>query len=378
MKTIQQKYSSEQRKIEELLGPELYEFFKDSGVILAGGAITSLFTNKEINDFDIYFQDLRTLVDAVAFCFGEEDYCRYDSLDGGISTIRFHNMTDKSMLLEANGQNIQFIHFDYFNSIGDIFNTFDFTCCMGAYDFKNEMFVMHEDFMKHNSQRYLKFNNGTAFPLVSLLRVDKYKQKGYEISKSEFIRIAMQCMQLELNNWEDIKSHIGGMYGYDMSDVFDENKDFNIAEVIDQLDNIDTKKIKKYIPMADLSFKEVIEKIDDGKDIPELPMKQREGCFYKTVSADMKSPIFKDKGLDYSVGNIVDGGQHGIYVSKDLHNLEYSYPIVVELEPVGYVQVIEDNNFIYKKRVIGKLKVTNSASYEEMEGGALMNKYLIK
>ena len=46
-------YEVEKRKIKEMLGSEVYDVLKETKCVLAGGAITSLFTNKEINDFDI-------------------------------------------------------------------------------------------------------------------------------------------------------------------------------------------------------------------------------------------------------------------------------------------------------------------------------------
>lgn len=108
---------------------------------------------------------------------------------------------------------LQLICFDTFDTPKKIFDTFDFTVCMGCYDFKKEKFVLHSDFLKHNSQRILMFNDKTRFPIVSALRVDKYKQKDYTISKTEYLRIILTCMDLHIDNYEDLKEQLGGMYG---------------------------------------------------------------------------------------------------------------------------------------------------------------------
>ncbi|WP_317947265.1 hypothetical protein, partial [Rossellomorea marisflavi] len=139
-----------------------------------------------------------------------------------------------------NDANVQVIHFDYFKTPQDIFKTFDFTVCMAAYDFGSEEFVLHEDFLKHNSQRGLHFNSNTAFPIVSMLRVKKYEEKGYRISKPEFIRIVMTCMNLEINTYEELKDHLGGMYGVNYDKLFKdiEDEEFDIGKAVDLIANI--------------------------------------------------------------------------------------------------------------------------------------------
>ena len=49
-------YEFEKNKLKAYIGKKQYELFKSYRCILAGGAITSLFTNRPINDLDIYFR----------------------------------------------------------------------------------------------------------------------------------------------------------------------------------------------------------------------------------------------------------------------------------------------------------------------------------
>src|SRR5690606_3144507 len=97
-------------------------------------------------------------------------------------SVYVNGLTQRSIMIGDKENIHQLMWFKYFNTAQDIFNSFDFTVCMGAFDFETEEFIFHPDFFKHNSQRYLKFNTGTDFPVMSLLRVDKYRQKGYDIS----------------------------------------------------------------------------------------------------------------------------------------------------------------------------------------------------
>lgn len=220
-------YQYEKNKFYAYLGEYVLKLFKKHDVFIAGGAITSLFTNSEINDIDVYFRNEKSLISFLKDC--------WQSNDTWVVTL-----TKKSVLLKIEDLNIQLIHFKYFKDAEDIFNSFDFTVCMGAFDFNTEQFVLHEQFLKHNSQRHLKFNKQTDFPIVSLLRVQKYTNKNYRISKPEFIRIILRCMTLEIKTIEGLKNHLGGMYGinYDKIIQLDQDEEFSLGLVIDKIADV--------------------------------------------------------------------------------------------------------------------------------------------
>lgn len=221
----------EKNKLYEHLGKKLIKKLKKYNAFVAGGAITSLFTNKDINDIDIYFRDEKDLINFITEIYNNNYW--------------IVSCTDKSILFQYKREDhncidIQLIYFKYFKDAYEIFNTFDFTVNMGAFDFKTEEFVFHDDFLKHNSQRILKFNDKTAFPIISLLRVQKYKEKGFSISKPELLRIALTCMKLKINTYDELKNHLGGMYGVNLDKLFEEieGKEFDLQEAIDVIANV--------------------------------------------------------------------------------------------------------------------------------------------
>lgn len=217
----------ERNMLYNYLGERLIKILKKYNCYIAGGLITSLFTNREINDVDVYFRKKDDMLGFIEDLWGDRTY------------VVSH--TDKATLFNYYGElDVQVIHFDYFETPGDIFNTFDFTAVMGAFDFATEEFVFHRDFLKHNSQRILKFNKNTAFPLISLLRVKKYEEKGYTISKSELMRIALTCMNLNINSYEELKDQLGGMYGESYDRMFEElsDEEFSLEKAIDYLQNL--------------------------------------------------------------------------------------------------------------------------------------------
>jgi hypothetical protein len=260
-------YQFEKNKLYAYLGEELVISLKQHKAYIAGGTVTSLFCNREINDVDVYFRN-------------EESICKFmsDIWHGGRYIV---SHTKKATQLMYDDVNLQAIHFQYFTSPEEIFSTFDFTVCMGIFDFSTEQFILHPEFLKHNSQRILKFNSDTAYPIVSLLRVQKYEKKGYAISKPEFIRIILTCMNMDINTYEELKEQLGGMYGINYDKLFEDVKEdeFNLEAAIDKIENIalDEDYFKKPDPVE-------FNKLDDILDtIAKKPRKILEvnGKLYK-------------------------------------------------------------------------------------------------
>lgn len=209
---------------------DLWAILEDNGCFVAGGAVTSVFTGKPVNDLDVYFPSKEAFSKVMAEIYAHDNI--------GFGDARMCHITDRSILLTSDEQDVQFIVFKFFDSVQDIFNSFDFTAVMGAYDLAKDQFVFHPDFFKHNSQRFLKFNKGTDYPLISMLRVDKYRERGYTTSKQEMLKIGMAINAKNFDSWEKVRDEVGGLYGLDASEVFNTEIEFSIDAAIDQLDNL--------------------------------------------------------------------------------------------------------------------------------------------
>lgn len=205
-------YQAEARKITSL--------GKFPGAFAAGGAVTSVFTNAEINDVDVYFKT-------------KEDFERAieDAYENGFWCVA----TTKRAVTFADGDNIvQFMYFDFFPTAEDIFKAFDYTIVMGAFDYDTNEFVLHDDFLKHNSQRFLRFNARTRYPLASATRVLKYQGRGYTIGKGDVLKIALACRGVKIDNWEDLRDQVGGAYGEKVL-LGSEGQEFSLSAAIEAL-----------------------------------------------------------------------------------------------------------------------------------------------
>lgn len=265
-------YEYETKALKEYLGG-LYYVLKRYKVFLAGGAITSLFTNKEINDLDIYFRSKEELSDFL-----------YEEMRG--NWVVAH--TAKAFLFKYQNLKVQAIYFRYFDKAEDIFKTFDFTVCMGAFDFEQEKFVLHDDFLKHNSQRILKFNPDTAFPIISALRVDKYKKKGYYISKCEFLRVMLTILDTNIDNYENLKAQMGGMYGENYDTVLEPvgDDDFSIRTIIDKMSqlNVSDKQLGGIGEKEINDWDEFVHKITGVK----IKCFEHMGNFYRIIQGEIE------------------------------------------------------------------------------------------
>lgn len=186
-------YSAEARKL-----TEKWDAF--AGAYAAGGAITSVFTGTDIRDVDVYFKSREAFELGVCQSYDEGLWCVGSSKRAVTFSDRSNNIT-------------QLMHFDFFPTAADIFKAFDYTIVMGAYDYDAKEFVFHDDFLKHNSQRFLRFNPGTRYPLASATRVLKYQQRGYSIGKGDILKIVMACRGVQIETWEQFADQIGGAYG---------------------------------------------------------------------------------------------------------------------------------------------------------------------
>lgn len=382
-----EEYKYEKEKLLSLIeDKELIKIFKDNNAILAGGCIRNVFTKSDVNDFDVYFRNADDFYNCAIELY-ESNYYNSGYTDKAIT------FSVKSIGVKNSNITIQLISFNFYNDVKDIFDNFDFTICMGAYDFKDDKFVLHKDFLKHNSQRILFFNEKTRFPIISGLRVQKYKSYGYEISKSQMIKIFLSICNLDIKNYEDLKKQIGGMYGNNLEKNIPEKKDkeFDLMDYIEDigknylkhdeedfykkmdmnnlriiLAKISGKKIK-YVEFNNKNYEILCEKKDVIPVFEEISIEEENKELYKKVDINsvIKFPIklykfvekssytntfrsfyrssFEYRKNEYVIPDNIGSKNSGIYCStiKELNrntyvNYDKKYVVELIIEKIDY------------------------------------------
>lgn len=193
--------------------------FTPKNSFIAGGSLTSVFTNQPINDVDLYFKTKEAFIDAVRDAYDNSLWCVTAS--------------DRAITFASGDNIIQLMLFDFYETADAIFDAFDFTVCMAAYDVDGEAFVFHPDFFKHNSQRHLSFHSGTRYPFGSLLRTIKYRERGYKMGRGDLLRIALCCHGVKLESWDDLAAAVGGQYGERV--LLETDQPFSVTAAVDLL-----------------------------------------------------------------------------------------------------------------------------------------------
>lgn len=200
------------------------------GCFIAGGAVLSRVTKQPIADYDVYPKSREAMLDIFAILL-EDGYVV--NLSDRAATFKLNNV------YADNGERaiVQVIIGD-FTFPRDIFDCFDFTVCMGAYDVDQKKYFFDERFWPDVAAKDLVFNPGTLYPLNSLIRVNKYKAKGYHISKPQMVKMILTCMQSQFpSSWEDLEHQIGGTYGRQIS-INSKDLEFNMENIFAVLDGL--------------------------------------------------------------------------------------------------------------------------------------------
>jgi hypothetical protein len=233
-------FLSEKAKLLEGINIEGFlNILKEANAIIAGGAITSVFTNREIKDYDIYFRDEKSY-NIVDTFLNEKGELFFDS-----NNAKTYSLITKTIQLikptRLRGENVF-----------DIINTFDFTICMGAYDFRGEEFGYNYKFLLHNAQKILVFNIAARQPMSSLIRVLKFKERGYSISSIELIKIALAINNINIKDNFDLADNLRSIqatYLYDFYNFLSSEdkryKQYNMTEAIIKLEEFNDKNLKE-------------------------------------------------------------------------------------------------------------------------------------
>lgn len=321
-------FTFEKNKLKAYIGDDIYNSLKKSKAIIAGGMISSLFTNKEINDVDVYFRDYSSL-----YLFADQ------TLTDNHVVSHTHKATQFIKKYLDNQILVQIIHYRTYKKVEDIFDTYDFTVCMGAYDFEIEEFILHPEFLKHNSQRILRFNSNTSYPLISAIRTQKYENKGYTISKAEYFRVLMTCMTLDIKSYDELKEQLGGMYGESYDRLFDDVKDeeFNLHLAIDRIANFSKSEsyFKEYRPI-DYNIDDILDELDKGE---RFVVTLKDGKKYRVINGEMVGEYYSEKeSVEVDVNELYKNKKFYKFVQKtsdklcSFYNPSFEYVIGEEVK----------------------------------------------
>lgn len=194
-----------QHKIENCIDASILRWMQEYDVFVAGGAVNSVFSNREVNDVDLYFPSVDSFHKFMNTIIDEE-------------LVKFSFVSKKSITMIQKSERVrdfklQAVICGWYNTVESVFDSFDFTCCMGAWMPNKEEFVLHPRFMMDIAARGLHVNTNTKFPFQTVKRILKYMGYGYNINRLELYKLLFSiAMNTKVENWNNVRDILDGYY----------------------------------------------------------------------------------------------------------------------------------------------------------------------
>lgn len=219
--------------------------------IITGGALVSLLTGEPVNDYDVYLKTKEACIVVAEYYVNRwntlhpddkvaelrvneagrisvfipskgtvgEDTSEESDIDEGevdtpvdedaqVSKPRYRPvyMTSNAITLSNKIQ----IVIRFYGDVEEIHKNYDFAHCTCAWSaWSNELFLP-EKALECIINKEL-FYVGSKYPLCSIIRTRKYLERGYHIDAGQYLKMAIQLNQLDLNNVEVLKDQLVGV-----------------------------------------------------------------------------------------------------------------------------------------------------------------------
>lgn len=227
-------------------------------LVVSGGSITSLLQNIEVNDYDIYIQDMDVLIRlATYYCPGivldgrkrdeylasqdkSEEYLQeYGFEDDSQLTVLYRTLKPDQVKLQipSGGRRIPLkavegeepakyqasflsqnaisltddiqIVLRFSGTVEQIHKTFDFIHATNYFTYKDGV-VTNIKALESIITKTLRYQ-GSLYPITSIIRIKKFLKKSWTINAGEMLKMMFQVSQLDLTNIDVIEEQLIGV-----------------------------------------------------------------------------------------------------------------------------------------------------------------------
>jgi hypothetical protein len=200
----------------------------ESGIIIAGGALVSLYTGEVPNDYDIFFPDLvqrNAVHDFYAKCIETPgvycsqnrrgEFCLDEQHHAGGYVINKDDVTGKHLpkIITPNavtlGNNVQLITRHY-GITSQVLKSFDFDHTRLAYKYPANELVLDKNALSSILTKELRYGE-SDYPLAALIRAHKFINRGFTFPFPELLKIILQINALDLSDPDVLKDQLMGV-----------------------------------------------------------------------------------------------------------------------------------------------------------------------
>lgn len=223
------------------------KIIKDNTVI-TGGAIVSLLTGEDVNDYDVYFRTREAVVKVAQYYVHQFNEAHSTSItleedeeSGKISVFvkskgvagETDGVTDETepkaeergvvedkakpkyrpVYLTSNAitlsDKIQII-IRFYGEVEEIHKNYDFAHCTCAWSSWDNSLILPTKALECIINKELYYI-GSKYPLCSIIRTRKFLKRGYTINAGQYLKMCLQLNELDLHNIEVLKDQLTGV-----------------------------------------------------------------------------------------------------------------------------------------------------------------------
>ena len=216
-------------------------------ILVSGGSITSMLLNEEVNDYDIYINDMSVLKSLVQYYINpfsdisildgrtDMDKCEWmlDKLSVAKRTLKEdqiklyfsevvwkrvnedkpeEDMNYTPMFFSPNAislsDKIQIVLRFHGDNVA-IHKTFDFIHATNYFTF-HDWLVTNKDALESILTKQLRYQ-WSLYPLTSIIRIKKFVKRGWNISAGEMLKMMLQVSDLDLKDPDVLEEQLIGV-----------------------------------------------------------------------------------------------------------------------------------------------------------------------
>lgn len=240
-KAIKSILAKTHRNFVESIKDDVVKELINKNSIISGGAIVSLLTGEEVNDYDYYFTNKETCLAVANYyakqfnsahkgkkqvdvrddefgritCFissscevGEDEDVKNSTLDESNEEDSYKAIYFTSNAITLKGK-IQLV-IRFHGDPAEIHKNYDFVHCTNYWLSSDRDLHLNIRALESILAKELLYQ-GSKYPLCSIIRTRKFIKRGWSINAGQYVKMAMQLNDLDLKNIEVLKEQLTGV-----------------------------------------------------------------------------------------------------------------------------------------------------------------------
>lgn len=240
-KAIKSILAKTHRNFVESIKDDVVKELINKNSIITGGAIVSLLTGEEVNDYDYYFTNKETCLAVANYyanqfnsthkgknqvdvredefgritCFisstgevGEDEGVKNSTPDESNEEDSYKAIYFTSNAITLKGK-IQLV-IRFYGDPAEIHENYDFVHCTNYWLSSDSDLHLNIGALEAILAKELLYQ-GSKYPLCSIIRTRKFIQRGWSINAGQYVKMAMQLNDLDLKNIEVLKEQLTGV-----------------------------------------------------------------------------------------------------------------------------------------------------------------------